>query len=76
MALKDRLANASAKLSNKGCLTCRWLQTLSSEDRDAFNEWLDDGKSMRQLWEVCYSDAENPIPIKLGAFQDHVRNCR
>ena len=76
MSLKERLADIRPRLTNIGCRTCKWLETLGSDDREVFEEWIDSGKSLRQLWEVCHSDPDNPLPNKLGAFQDHVRNCR
>jgi hypothetical protein len=63
--------------SNKGgCLTCRWVAELSAEDQAAFDAWIEDGKSLTQLWEVATADAEHPFPVSITALRHHVRNHR
>ena len=75
MSLVNRLAGVIPNRSNAGgCVSCRWYAELSDGDRAAFDAWVDDGKSLAQLWEIAAEDADNPFPVSLTALRHHVRN--
>jgi len=75
VSLVDRLAGIVANRSNSGgCVTCKWYAALPDGDRAAFDDWIADGKSMTQLWEVAVADDDNPFPVSLTALRHHIRN--
>ena len=74
--LSERLSTITPNKANDGCTTCKWLLTLSEKDVKSFNEWIANGNSMRQLWHVCSSDPDNPLPISLSALKNHIKDCR
>ena len=74
MALSDRLTTAIANRSNRGCVTCQWLDELPAADRDAFTAWISAGKSVLQLHELCVTDPDHPLPVSFTALRNHVRN--
>lgn len=77
MSLATRLSAVIPSRSNKGgCLTCQWVAELSDEDQAAFDAWIDDGKSLTQLWEVATADTDHPYPVSITALRHHVRNHR
>lgn len=71
MSLAQRLASVQANRSNAGCRTCQWLETLTDADRKAWNDWLADGKSGQQLYEVAVAEG---LDISLTAFRHHLRH--
>lgn len=75
MSISDRLSGTPKKKANRGCLTCKWLETLSEDDRQAIDNWLNNGWSMRQLHTVLFTDPENPIPVGLTAYRNHLQDC-
>lgn len=75
MALAKRLETVIPARSNKGgCRTCIWLKTLSEADRRAWYQWIADGKSVAQLFEIAAADPDNPFPVSMTALRHHVRN--
>ena len=77
MPLAQRLSVVIPTRSNRGgCATCAWLRELPEGDRKAFREWIADGKSMTQLWEIAASDPDHPIPVGLSAMRLHIRSCK
>jgi hypothetical protein len=60
--------------SNKGCVSCEWLATLSTADRRAFDAWITDGKSIAALWDACATNEDNPLQISSTPFRDHIRH--
>lgn len=74
MSLSDRLANIPQRRSNQGCVTCKWVDALSTADRRAFDAWIIDGKSISQLWEACANDDDNPLRLSSSPFRDHIRH--
>ena len=71
MSLAQRLASVQANRANLGCRTCEWLKTLSDADRKAWDEWLAEGKSGQQLYEVARAEG---LDVSLTAFRHHVRH--
>lgn len=71
MSLSSRLASVQANQANRGCRTCKWLSTLTDADRQAWDDWLADGKSAQQLWEVATSEG---LSISLTAFRHHLQH--
>lgn len=71
MSLAARLASVQAHRTNAGCRTCEWLRTLSDADRKAWDQWLADGKSGQQLYEVATLEG---LDISLTAFRHHLRH--
>lgn len=75
MSIADRLSGLPKMKANKGCRTCKWLETLTEEDQQAVQQWMDNGWSMRQLHMVLFTDPDNPIPVSLTAFRNHLQGC-
>lgn len=73
MSLAKRLSSVNAVRSNLGCATCEWIETLSPEDREALNEWIDGKMSISQLHEIAISNEDNPLPVSDSAFRNHIR---
>ena len=75
MSISDRLAGLPRMTANKGCRTCKWLDQLTEDDRTAIEHWLGSGYSLRQLHNVLFTDPDNPIPVGLTAFRNHLQDC-
>lgn len=71
MSLAQRLASVQANRANAGCRTCEWLTTITDADRQAWNDWLADGKSGQQLYEIARSEG---LDISLSAFRHHLHH--
>ncbi|ORA92084.1 Bacteriophage protein [Mycobacteroides abscessus subsp. massiliense] len=76
MSLSERLAQrrqGTVARASRGCVTCRWLATLTHDEKQAVESWLSDGDlSMTPLWEDCVSEG---LTASLSAFREHVRRC-
>lgn len=72
MSLANRLNQVVAIGTNNGCHTCKYLETLKPSDREAFNVWIREGHSARQLWHLCTTDRENPLKISITGFRNHL----
>jgi hypothetical protein len=75
MSLSDRLSAVIPVRSNRGCITCLWLESLSPGDRAAYDAWMNSGKSLAQLWEVAATDPDNPLKISLTGFRHHLKHA-
>lgn len=73
MSLANRLSVVFPNHSNRGCRTCKWLDNLTAADRAAFDQWLADGHSLQQLYEICAAD-NPPLDVSLTAFRHHLRH--
>lgn len=73
MSLANRLATVIPERSNRGCMTCMWLDKLSDADRAAWDRWIDERRSLTQLLEIAASDPEHPLTISITALRHHVR---
>ena len=73
MSLANRLSAVVPSRSNRGCVTCKYLKTLSSQDLAAWNEWIDEKRSLAQLWEVACNDPENPLTVSITAVRHHIQ---
>lgn len=71
MSLAQRLAAVQPNRANAGCRTCEWLKNLTPADRKAWDQWLADGKSGQQLYEVATLEG---LDISLTAFRHHLRH--
>ena len=71
MSLARRLASVQPNNANAGCRTCHWLASITDEDRQAWEDWLADGKSAQQLYEVASVEG---LDISLTAFRHHLRH--
>ncbi len=77
MSLANRLSAVVPSPGRRdGCSTCRWLGSISDADRDAYEAWIDEGRSITQLWEVCRNDPDHPIPVGVSSMRLHIRTCR
>lgn len=76
MSLARRLSIVQPNRSNRGgCCTCQWLDKLPPSDRAAFDAWIDEGRSVTQLWEIASSDPDHPLPISLYDYlRPHIRD--
>lgn len=76
MSLADRLAKVEAKRSNRGCVTCQWVDALSAPDRRAWDAWIAEKNSMSQLWEIATSDPVNPLSVSMTGLRHHLKHHR
>ena len=74
MGLATRLATVAAQPSNSGCRTCHWLKGITPADREAFDDWIEAGHSLTQLWEICASEPQRPLEISFTGFRHHRRH--
>jgi hypothetical protein len=73
VSLFERLSEAKATRGNRGCVTCQWLASLTTADREAFTAWIDAGSSLAQLHSIAIEDPDNPLPVSQSALRDHVK---
>ena len=73
MSLANRLSAVVPSRSNRGCVTCKYLKTLSPKDLDAWNSWIAEKRSLVQLWEVACADTENPLTVSITAVRHHIQ---
>lgn len=76
MSLKKKIAEAIPRRANDGCQTCAWLETLPKADRQAFDEWILDGRSLLQLHAICIREETNPLKISTTGFRHHMVHHR
>lgn len=76
MSLAKRLSSIEPNRPNDGCRTCSWLESLSATDRQAFEDWIEGGHSMAQLYDLCASDPDNPLMVSRTAFRHHMKHDR
>lgn len=74
MGLSERIQDAKPNFVPQGCVTCKWLDTVTPADRAAIDRWITEGKSKSQLWELCTTDPDNPLDISLSGFRLHLRH--
>ena len=70
MSLSNRIAAVVPERSNRGCVTCRWVEELSPQDRAAWDQWIADEGSLTQLWQLA---TEEGLVISITGFRAHVR---
>jgi hypothetical protein len=75
MSLSDRLNTAPKRRPNRGCETCHWYSELPDADKGAFDGWLSNGWSLRQLHTICSTDPDHPLTISMTALKNHVHDC-
>lgn len=75
MSLSERLGNAKPRRTKRGCETCIWLADLSQQDQQSILDWVTNGWSIRQLYNICTNDPERPLLISETAFKNHLRDC-
>lgn len=71
--LNQLVTSGEAWVSNRGCQTCHWLTKLSRDDRQAFDQWVESGKSISQLWEVCCQE-DPSYPVSLSGLRNHLKH--
>lgn len=76
MSLANRLAEVVPTRSNRGCQTCHWLSTLTPQDNKAFSAWIDEKRSVAQLWDIATSETDNPLKVSMTGLRHHVRHHR
>ena len=75
MSLSDRLSTVVVSPSNRGCVTCSWLEGLPKADRAALDAWVTAQNSLVQLWELCIGETP-PLTVGLSGFRNHFRHHR
>lgn len=73
MSLAQRLAAVVPQRSNRTCGTCVWINSLSGEDRAAWDDWLAGEKSIAQLWEISSALEDSPYGLSLAAMRMCIR---
>ena len=83
MSLSDRIrsAQSEANPANRGCRSCQWFADQTAETQALVNEWIDNGHSLLQLYQIIAKPDEDdpdyiPLPISDTGWRNHVRNCR
>jgi len=72
MGLAERIVEEGESLAGRrGCASCAWYASLNKGDRQAFDTWVTDGKSVRGLWKMCSAEG---LPVTCSPFRDHVAN--
>lgn len=66
MSLAERLGEFQR--ATVGCGVCLWIDQLNDADRATFDEWVDSGGNVSQLWRECRNDPDNPIPVQRAQF--------
>jgi len=74
VSLANRLSAVVPARSNRGCVTCKYVETLSTRDKIAWDEWISEGRSLLQLWEIACSDTDNPLKVSISGMRYHVRH--
>jgi hypothetical protein len=74
VSLANRLSIVEPTRSNRGCVTCKYLKTLSPKDVEAWNQWIADNRSLVQLWEVACADPDNPLTVSITAVRHHIQS--
>lgn len=79
-SIANRLKSAQpyARRANQGgCVTCQWWKTIRPETRQLINQWLDNGYSGKQLWEIITAGSdgdEPPLDISITGFRLHLNH--
>lgn len=73
MSLAKRLSAVVPQSSNRTCGTCKWVQELSPVDRQAWDDWLAQDRSISQLWEIAQADDTHPYTMSLAAMRMCIR---
>ena len=73
MSLANRLNAVNAQPKNDGCRTCKYVNELPPADRLAFDDWITDGKSIAQLWEICHAEG---LDVTSSPFRTHIKHHR
>lgn len=74
MSLADRLSTVVPSRANRGCETCKWIDTLSPRDRASFDSWLAEGNSLAQLHEIASAWEDNPLKVSSTGLRHHVKH--
>ena len=73
MSLATRLNSVKSNKRNEGCRSCQYVDSLPPADRLAFDDWVTDGKSIAQLWEICHAEG---LDVTSSPFRTHIRHHR
>ena len=57
------------EMFSQSCRTCEWYGKLTTEDKDAFDEWVAGGGSKRGLHRAC---AKNGLTSGMTQFREHL----
>lgn len=74
MSLAKRLKSAKAKVSNRGCQTCKWWGIQTEETKSLINAWLDAGNSSMQLHSILSTDPDEFLGVSYSAWRNHVKH--
>jgi len=69
VGLANRLAEYKSYRTQ--CKTCTWYEELNPEDKEAFDSWLSDKRSVSGLFKLCQ---EEGLTATRSPFRDHVNN--
>jgi hypothetical protein len=73
VSLAKRLSAVIPEGSHRHCGTCRWIAELPPTDRAAFDDWIEQDRSLTQLWQIAMKDADHPYPLSLESMRACVR---
>lgn len=74
MSLANRLSEVTPSRGNHGCITCKYVEDLNLKDRLAFDQWIAEGLSLVQLWDIASSDPEHPLLVSVTGLRHHVKH--
>jgi len=77
MGLAERLGDFTR--ARIGCGVCEWLEQQSDSDRANFDQWVESGGNISQLWRACCATADidgspiaNPLRVQRPRFSQCV----
>lgn len=73
MSLAKRLSAVVPARSNRGCETCKWVDSLPPEDQQAFKDWVAQERSLTQLWQIATTTEPNPLKISITGMRACIR---
>jgi hypothetical protein len=75
VSLSERLEVVAPRRSFRGCESCLWTAQLPKKDQESILEWAASGWSLRQLYDICITQPDDPLTISFSAFKNHLRDC-
>ena len=73
MSLAQRLNSVVPARSNRGCETCRWIKSKPAADQQAWQDWIDQDRSLTQLWQIATTTEPDPLQISLTGLRSCIR---
>jgi hypothetical protein len=72
MSLAEELDKERQDQRGRKCAVCDWLARQSQDDRDSFDEWVDQEGNFSKLWRACRRRPD-PLPCQYAHLTRHIR---